>query len=163
MFALVATSMAGQAKKEKRGLLGLANPGLVGYSAYSAPAPLAYSSGLAVAAPLSVAAYSAPAIAPVAVAQQVHQHTHTVEKVNVPVPYPVERTIVKHVAIDRPVPAVNIFSYFMFWNFTAESLLISVDRITLNYYSFVLFFSHIQWKLLNTCHNHTLSKKQCHK
>lgn len=43
-----------------------------------------------------VTAYAAPAIT--------HQHTHSVERVAVPQPYPVERTIVKTVGVDRPIP-----------------------------------------------------------
>lgn len=82
MLALVATSMAGESKKEKRGLLGLGDA-----SFYSAPA-----------------VYNA---APVVT--KVSQHTHTVERVNVPVPYAVDRTIIKHVPVDRPVPQVCLF------------------------------------------------------
>ncbi|XP_055297036.1 cuticle protein 16.5-like [Sitodiplosis mosellana] len=88
MFALVATSMAaGSAKKEKRGVFGLGYGGFGGSSfgsAYSAPLATSYA--------------AAPAIA------TTHQHTHSVERINVPQPYPVERTIVKTVGVDRPVP-----------------------------------------------------------
>lgn len=71
MCALVATSMAGESKKEKRGLLGLGDAtfGL----------PLAAPAHFLSAAPLAYAA--APLIE-----QQLSQHTHTIERVNVPVP-----------------------------------------------------------------------------
>lgn len=62
---------------------------------------------------LTVSTYAAPALATSyaapAIATQ-HHHTHSVERVNVPVPYPVERTVVKTVGVDRPVPQVNIIS-----------------------------------------------------
>lgn len=164
MFALVATSIAGEIKKEKRGLLGLGIAGFTdingGYAtaplahltaapalvnSYAPPALAAASLAPLTAAPALTQSYPAPAFAAASlapwtsaslaasalrttpvlatqtyipsapapastvqqVAQRVHQHTHTVERVNVPVPYQVDRTVVKHVPVDRPVPQVN--------------------------------------------------------
>lgn len=102
--------MAGETKKEKRGLLGLGNASFLSAGALplaaSAPLLSAGPAPLLGAAPLAYAA--APlAAAPLAAAPILKQHTHTVERVNVPVPYPVDRTVVKHVPVDRPVPQVS--------------------------------------------------------
>lgn len=72
MFALVATSMAGSAKKEKRGLLGLADAGFSGiHGGFAAPLATSYAAPLAtsyaapltsyVAAPALATSYAAPA------------------------------------------------------------------------------------------------------
>lgn len=82
MCALVATSMAGVAKNEKRSLLELGNAGH--NFAHEFPA-----------APL-VEAHHAPVFAA--------HHTHSVQRVNVPVPYAVEKIIEKIVEVDRPIP-----------------------------------------------------------
>lgn len=98
MFALVATSMAGPAKKEKRGLLpsaGFAGAGLAGAGYAAGPA-------------FAIPSYAAPLAAALPATQI--QNTQSVERVNVPVPYPVERTIVKTVGVDRPVPQVSNIS-----------------------------------------------------
>lgn len=101
MFALVATSMAGPAKKEKRGLLPGAAFAGAGYAgAGYAGAGLA-GAGYAAGPSFAIPSYAAPLAAQI-------QNTHSVERVNVPLPYPVERTIVKTVGVDRPVPQVNI-------------------------------------------------------
>lgn len=131
MFALVATSMAGELKKQdKRGLLPaneLQAPapapfvpsqplsGPYKYEAPSAsaaaPAPAAY----AVPAPLPQAplAQAPLAQAPLQLQQAVQtqvQNTQSVERFNVPLPYPVERTVVKTIGVDRPIPQVNVVS-----------------------------------------------------
>lgn len=162
MFALAATSNAGQTKKEKRGLLHenhglqiapalaaaplapalahsyaasvfaaapLANLGAAPAPAHSFAAPALATSPLAAAPALhasSVLAASAlahhaslvherayissapiPASTVQQVAQHVQQHTHVIERVNIPVPYQVDRTVVKHIPVDRPVPQVS--------------------------------------------------------
>lgn len=89
MCALIATSMAGVAKKEKRGLLGLGDAAFNGGFAHHE-----FAHGLS-AAPL-IQAHHAPLFAA--------EHTHSVQRVNVPVPYPVERINEQIIPVDRPVP-----------------------------------------------------------
>lgn len=112
MFALVATSMAGVTEtKEKRSLFELGNAGLVhgglhtdighGYSGLSLDSGLLSDAHLSHVAPVT----SLASFAPVVHAAE-HTHTHSIEKVAVP--YPVERTVVKHI----PVPQVN---FIQFW------------------------------------------------
>lgn len=100
MFALLATSMAGT-MKVKRGLLPSHGLPAAGFGAEHSFGPaLGHSS---YAAPLAPAAYAAPlAAAPAPLAQV--QNTQSVERINIPQPYPVEKTIVKTIGIDRPVP-----------------------------------------------------------
>lgn len=100
MFALVATSMAGPAKKEKRGLLSGAEFAGAGFAG----------AGYAAGPSFAIPSYAAPLAAPALPATQI-QNTQSVERVNVPAPYPVERTIVKTVGVDRPVPQVNTISF----------------------------------------------------
>lgn len=95
MFALLATGLAKDDKRDKRHLV-------TGFSGYSGL-------GTAYAAPVAtIAAAPVATIAAAPVAQTVavnhHTHTHSVERVNVPVPYTVDRTVVQTVPVDRPVP-----------------------------------------------------------
>ena len=124
MFALVATSMAGELKKQdKRGLLPanelqapapapfVPSQPLSGPYKYEAPSAAAPAQATyAVPAPLPQAPLAqAPLPLQQAVQTQV-QKTQSVERFNVPVPYPVERTVVRTIGVDRPVPQVNIIS-----------------------------------------------------
>lgn len=81
IFALVATSLAGDTKKGKRSFLGLAD---AEYVAHELPATTLFE------------AHHEPLLA------TQHTHTHTVERVNVP--YPVERIHEKIVHVDNPIP-----------------------------------------------------------
>lgn len=81
MFALMASSMAGAAKKDKRHLLGYENAGYVSHGYPSSN---------------YVESHHTPLIAT--------EHTHSVERVNVAVPYPVERINEQIVHVDNPIP-----------------------------------------------------------
>lgn len=119
MCALVATSLAGDSKKEKRGLLpshGLGHE-LHGFHQSEALLGAPLSGGPLAASPFSGALLAAPAqpafahgiAAPaLELAQPIAHvpaiHTHSVERVPQPYPVPVDRTIVKHVPVDRLIP-----------------------------------------------------------
>lgn len=108
LFATVASSMAGVIPIEKRGLLGLeaSNQQLPTVGTTHA-LPLIEQHSHLTQAPLS---QSAPFAQESRITSK-HTHTHTVERVNVPVPYAVDRTVIKHVPVDRLIPQVyNSFS-----------------------------------------------------
>lgn len=120
MFALVASSLAGEAKKEKRGLLGL-DAGLplnagpdgfaAGYPTYAAnfqaqpiynEAPHFAQQGFAHQGFAQQGLGHAQLVAaPLAVAPA---HTHSVQRIAEPFPVPFERNFIKTIPIDRPIP-----------------------------------------------------------
>ena len=69
--------------------------GYTGFSGYS---------GLGTAYAAPVATFAAAPVVAQTVGINHHTHTHSVERVNVPVPYTVDRTVVQTVPVDRPVP-----------------------------------------------------------
>lgn len=109
MFALVATSMAGEFKNQnKRGLIQTATNQAP--ASFAPSQPLAASYGTPLSIPAAVHAVPAP-LPPLPQTLPIQvQNTNSVERINVPQPYPVERTIVKAVGVDRPIPQVNFIS-----------------------------------------------------
>lgn len=131
MFALVATSMAGDLK-EKRGLLPsneLQAPAQAPFvpsqplrNSYGTQLSAAAPSSYAVPAPVPAHAQALPAqplpqALPAQALQTQVQNTQSVERINVPQPYPVQKTIVKTIGFDRPIPQVNTISISLSYSF----------------------------------------------
>lgn len=141
MFALVATSMAGASKKEKRGVLGLGASFDAGYSSYAGKIfsietlltksnnMSFYSSIAGYQSPVFQAApYYQPAVHPVVPVQ----HTHSVQRITENFPVHAYRTIVKTVPVDRPIPQVMKTFPFVTHSFNFSKL------------NFIFIFSHSQ-------------------